>query len=896
MAKYYWIPYYFRLLAPTVASEVSSRQPVTENALIRNKLALAVVTISAIAALPAAGQGTLPQTIPTVDSVTVVPGPEYKAGWITRFLVGSGYRDLWTTPIRVPVLDLDRFAGGLTVRKQGSTGGQTWSLHMYGADGNEYLLRSLDKHVKLAAEVSSGTVAWLLRDQISAGFATGALVVAPLMRASGVLHEDVALVVLPDSPRLGQYRKQFAGLLVWVEGRARGPGGPEEIDPDAPGFAGASKIVKTEKMMKEISSSPDEHFDSRAYLTARLMDIVIGDWDRGHLQWWFARFGEKHDHLWRPVPHDRDWAFANHDGALYSLVRPNVPWFVKYQPHYPNLIGLESQAWGMDRRLLQDLERPVWDSTAAWLKAQLTDAVIDDAVAQLPPPEQKLYGERMRRALRGRRDALPWMAASFYKTVAGQADVHAVAVPSVIDITRRPDTIEIRMQANQETYYDRRFDVKTTREVRLYLDGGSDSVAVTGGGDGIMVRLVSGGNGNVLVDQDAAHAGPTQVYDGGHPVRVVHGSPLVDSRPYTAPTLGGTVVESNRQPADFLLRDAGSWCAPVSNGELSTYSGLTLETGFRCSGFGFRRIPYGIEQEGTVGYTIGPGGFVGNYRISVRATGGSPVWSLALHGTSSEYAWFYGIGNETPHHLPDDDFRARQSHFTATPTVTFVPTPNLTLTLGSGVRYWDTERRPLFFRKTQPYGSGAFGSVVGTVGAAFDTRTVNSTDTDHVRVEVSGRAVPDVWNATSTYGTAHAEASAFLVLRPLPTQPYLRVRVGGDKLWGTAPFQDLPSVGGTYTVRGYFNGRFTGDAAVYNQTELFIPLFTVNVIAPAAFGVMGLNDVGRVFAAGDHSSAWHDGIGGGVWTAFLRNQYVLTLTAVHGSERTVISGGFGVGW
>jgi hypothetical protein len=860
--------------------------------LTRYKLALAVVAVSFLSALPATSQ------TPTTDSATVVPGPEYKGGWFTRFLVGSGYRDLWTTPIRVPVLDLDHFAGGLTVIKTGSSGGQTWSLHVRGADGNEYLLRSLDKHVKLAPEVSSGTVAWLLRDQISAGFATGALIVAPLMTAAGVLHEDPILVVLPDSPRLGQYRKQFAGLLVWVEGRARGAGGPDE-DADVQGFAGASKVVKTEKMMQEIRSNPDERFDSRGYLTARLMDMYIGDWDRGHLQWWFGRFGDKHDHLWRPIPHDRDWAFANHNGFIYSLIRPNVPWFVLYESKFPNPVGLESQAWGQDRRLLQDLERPVFDSTARWLQAQLTDSVIDYAIAQLPPPQQKLYGERMRKALRGRRDGLPALAAQYFGVMAGQADVHAVGVPSLITITRHPDALDITMRTRDgdaETYYQRRFDRASTREVRLYMDGGPDSVAIAGAGDGIMVRLVSGADGDVLVDQHEPHAGPTQVYDGGHPVRVAQGSPLVDSRAWTPPKLPPTTLEPERQPGDFLLRDAGSWCAPISSGGAATGAGVTVETGLTCSGFGFRRIPFGIIQTGNVGYTFGPGGFLGNYTVSVKATGGSPVWTLALAGTSAQYAWFYGIGNETPHHLPDDEFRARQADITALPSVAFLPSTHMTITLGSGVRYWDTERHPLFFRETQPYGSGAFGTVEGTVDAVFDTRETNGADTNHVRAEISGRAVPDAWNSNSTYGSAHAEVSGFAVLRAIPTQPYLHVRIGGDKLWGTAPFEDLPFVGGTTTVRGYYSGRFTGDAAVYNQSELYIPIFKVALVAPSTVGIMGLNDVGRVFADGQRSSAWHDGFGGGIWNAFLDNQYVITFTAVHGSERTIFSGGFGLVW
>ena len=32
----------------------------------------------------------------------VAPGPQFKAGAVHRLFLGSDYRDLWTTPIRVP--------------------------------------------------------------------------------------------------------------------------------------------------------------------------------------------------------------------------------------------------------------------------------------------------------------------------------------------------------------------------------------------------------------------------------------------------------------------------------------------------------------------------------------------------------------------------------------------------------------------------------------------------------------------------------------------------------------------------------------------------------------------------------------------------------------------------
>ena len=50
------------------------------------------------------------------DSVDVVAGADYVAGGFHRFLLGGRYRRLWAAPIRVPVLNLERFAGGLTPR------------------------------------------------------------------------------------------------------------------------------------------------------------------------------------------------------------------------------------------------------------------------------------------------------------------------------------------------------------------------------------------------------------------------------------------------------------------------------------------------------------------------------------------------------------------------------------------------------------------------------------------------------------------------------------------------------------------------------------------------------------------------------------------------------------
>ncbi len=95
---------------------------------VRQKLCHAGLLLGLILATPLSGQ----------DSVTVVAG-DYSAGWLKRLFFGSDYRDLWTTPIQVPYLDLHSYAGGLTPVRTGGFG-QTISLHFRGADGKRYVL------------------------------------------------------------------------------------------------------------------------------------------------------------------------------------------------------------------------------------------------------------------------------------------------------------------------------------------------------------------------------------------------------------------------------------------------------------------------------------------------------------------------------------------------------------------------------------------------------------------------------------------------------------------------------------------------------------------------------------------------------------------------------------
>jgi hypothetical protein len=298
-------------------------------------------------------------------------------------------------------LDLDAVGDGLTPIRTGGFG-QSVSLHFRGADGRRYVVRSVDKDPtkRLIPELKNTFVESIIQDQISALHPTGALVVDPLLEAAGILHATHRLVVIPNSPRLGEFRDEFAGMLGMLLLH------PDEGADNTPGFAGSRRISGTEGFLEQLERGPCDRVDARAFLIARLFDFVIGDKDRHAGQWRWARYPEGACGVWRPIPEDRDQAFVDFDGVLMWATRRVRPQQVSFGAEYPGVKGLTFNGWEVDRELLVELERPVWDSLATALADQLTDATIDAAVRRLPPEHYRLTGAFLARALKARRDAL----------------------------------------------------------------------------------------------------------------------------------------------------------------------------------------------------------------------------------------------------------------------------------------------------------------------------------------------------------------------------------------------------------------------------------------------------------------------------------------------------------
>jgi hypothetical protein len=790
------------------------------------------------------------------DSVVIVAGAQYGARGLHRFLLGDGYRDLWTAPMVATVLDLRTFAGGLRPLKVGG-GFQTRSLRLVTPDGAEWVFRSVAKADVMVQPQFRGTVVnAIIADQISASHPASALVAARLLDAAGVLHATPVLAVMPDDSLLGEFRKEFAGRLGMLE---ESPGKPRHHS----GFAGAVAIIDSDTLLALLNRDPEERIDAPALLAARLMDMLFGDWDRHQGQWKWARLQESPRTAWLPVPRDRDKAFISHGGILLKLAGLALPNVIAFTGSYPGMRSLTKNSLEFDRRLLGGLEKPAWDSVAADLVRRITDSVIDDAVRALPP-EYAPSEPRLALALKLRRDSLPRVADRFYALIAAVADIHATDAPDRATVTRVDDRfVEVRLESGNGTpYFLRRFDGTETGEIRIYLHGGGDTAVVTGNvRTSIPIRIIGGNGANRLIDssrvgrsRDRAH-----LYDAGTVEGVGYGPDTLFNREPSLREFGELVPQG---------RDRGGQLGPTAGFAHNRDLGLVPSLGVARARYGFGRRPYSSRVALDAEYATNVGGF----RIGVTADQrleGSPVHFLASAGMSElAVINFHGFGNATPD-SGTAYFEVRQRQWQFHPAVALALGPRTDLSLGPVVQYSVTDSTPNRFVSTaRPYGFGRFGQAGLRLSLQHDTRDDARNPRRGLLAVLTTSFFPAVWDARRTFGDITAGTTAYLTF-PIPAHPTLVLGAGAKRVFGTYPFHEAAFLGGQETLRSLDAERYAGDASVYGTAELRVLLARFAFILPMNVGVFGVLDAGRVYVDGASPGGWHTARGVGFWVGVL---------------------------
>ena len=906
--------------------------------------AAGAATASTLLALPLDSEAqvrrdTLADTAKAGGVVTIVPGPTYGAGSFTRSILGAGWRDVWLTPVTVPVLDLGAYSGGLEIDKRGG-GFQTITLHMTEKDGwREYRFRSVDKFPMLRLpRTLQGTMAGnIIQDQTASLFPAGPLLAPPFVEAIGGLHVVPKLYVMPDDPRLGQHREAFAGMLGTMELKG------EEAPDDKPGFAGSRKIKDTDKFFADLSESREHRVDEHEFLAVRLVDFLINDGDRTPDNYDWARFDRDGGYLWRPISRDRDRAFTDASGLLNQLiVRRFYPKFTAFTTKY-SLRGLMSSSHIFDRRLLQRLTAQDFEQVAKRVQAVVSDSVIEAAIAALPSEwrEKTDADDRIRTTLIARRAMLPEAALAFYEKLAGEPDIHLTNDNERVSVERHPDgrvtvivpgrparivatapetpnpgggatrtmggTIDLR-GAEAPPFYQRTFLPDETNEIRVYLGKGDDVAVVHGAAtDKIIVRLIGDAGADFFAD--SAGGGATYFYDSeGDNVFIKARGTQVSEKTWDAPE-----PVFGFSPGTAWRPDWGKskgWRPVVQHLQ---GAGIVLGVGPRFRSYGFRRLPYlwDVKTAFLVGTRNGRMGLTADADYHAE---NSPL-ALTVDARLSQLNAFrfYGYGNDTPNvgdlslveqnvasiepslvwHLGWRARDSKQGNIIVRDDSTEGQPPGMRPMVGE-LRFgtlvsWNDPVPELGAPLLAPgvMGGDSFGHVGFRLGVELEATDHDAVPTRGWSFRATAAGYPEVWDVPSAFGTMTATGAAYLPLGNGGTN--VALRAGGMLAGGDFPAQYAAYVGSS-TLRGYRNRRFAGDAAATGTTELRVPVGTLNFIVRSKVGVLGLADIGRVWFDGQSEGGWHTGVGGGIWLSAL-GKVVSAQYAVGETGRFYLKGG-----
>ncbi|MGI9548296.1 MAG: metallophosphoesterase [Flavobacteriaceae bacterium] len=825
----------------------------------------------------------LEKDFPATKTASIFTKEETEYSNFYKWLWGERYRDLYSTPVKVPTVDLDTLYGGLKpIRKGGGT--QSVSLRMENPEGQEYVLRALRKNAAqfIQAEAfqerfvrreleETGTES-LVMDVFTGSHPYVPFILADLSDAVGIFHTNPKLYYVPRQNALGKYFKEFGDALYMIEERTTDGHG------DKASFGYSNEMISTFDMIDKLHKDEENRVDEVAYVRARLFDMLIGDWDRHDDQWRWAEFKEDGYNIYRPVPRDRDQPFSiMDDGFLIGLgtsLIQGIRILNSYDEDIKDIKYASLSAFPLDVALMQRADKAIWDEQATYITSRITDEVIDRAFNGLPDEVKDESVDEIKLKLKGRRANLKKISDSYYEVVNKYAMIKGTDKDDWFDIERMPfgktkvTGYRIKDGKKADIIHERVYDREHTKEIWLYAMDDDDYIQVSGEGDHLIkLRLIGGSNNDTYDIQNGQKA---HIYD-------------FKNKPNEFVTNKGrkhirNEYEDNNYYYEKPKHNNNS-ILPVIG--FNPDDGLLLGLSDTYTTNGFERNPFTSRHQISGAYFFATSGFafryngefanvVGELNLDVRGTWTSPSFSIN----------FFGFGNSTPNPQVEDEENFdldynRVKLGTLKGYLGLVwrgdnngkilfgaryETVDLQITEGRFIEAYDmavpqltknnffTAEATYHFRNLDVPSFPTLG-LEASLRTGFTSNVDNSNSfgflipkiTFHHKVIPSGRLV---FNTTSK---AHINFS--------------------DEL----EFYQAASIGGSDGLRGYRNQRFTGKNSFYQSSNLLFNFGSRKTnILPVDVGILGGFDVGRVWVDNSfvldpsfNGESWNTSAGGG---------------------------------
>ena len=835
----------------------------------------------------------LARTFP--DSVTVAPATYFLAGGLKRFLIGANYRKEWAAPVRVKVFDL---TGWKPLQRGGGT--ETRSLRLENAAGTQYVLRGVEKYITDAALpqalVGAAFVKDVVTDGVSASYPYAALSIPPLANALKVPHASPVLVFVPDDPRLGKFRSDFANVFCFLEEREPGNG---------------KKTYSTPDMEGKLQEDNDNTIDQRKVLQARLLDMFVMDFDRHEDQWRWEADDNGKGKTFSPVPRDRDQPFFINQGLIPRFAGSDwvSPQLQGFRSKARNIRTYNYNARNFDHNYLNELTEKEWREMSEAVLAKMTDSLIDYALSLQPAPVHSYALASIVAKLKARRQYYVEEMMTYYRFLAEVVSIYGSDKREWFDIERRgSDSVTVTVYKinkdgeHNKILYKRTFRAGETREIRLYGRGGDDVFHTYGAGGGsIVIRLIGGPGKDLFFTEAKTPAGKTRIYDLREKEREDTGKAQVrgDSVETAFAGTGARRVFLSGDPAVNSVNRLGfkyNVLAPLLDVAYNPDDGVFLGLQFHYTVQGFHKEPYKQLHILSLDHSLATKAYAFKYSFeSIHAVGSADLLVHVDIRAPENTVNFFGFGNETLYEKGTKDgvryYRARYNSYEADMQLR-KRLGALSVAAGPAFEYFTMDSADNAGRYIDQFGVNGLSRsdlyrdrvyAGGRLTAVIDNRNDKVMPSRGIFWQNQFSSYGGLNDASHPYSKLNSSLALYTSFST-KADLVLATRVGWGRTFGQYEFYEAQTLGSLEDLRGYRKYRFTGNEEFFHNFDVRVKLAEFQTyLFPGSLGLQFFNDIGRVWQQGQSSEEWHDGYGGGIWISPLRRM-VLSACYAEGTD------------
>ena len=815
--------------------------------------------------------------IDVVDNVsnTTRASEKYHSTAWKKFWMGSGYRDAWSASVQAPLLNIDEYDGGLEAYAIGG-GLQTMSVKFKSENGKKYAFRALDKQPEksLNEVLQKSVYKNITQELITTMHPYAPLVAHELMEETDIIHIKPELYILDKNHGLAAKYNPYIGKIGTLEEKPKGKGKNRE------GFYGADKVVSSYEMLLDLRKSLKSKMDKLAYAKARLMDMYIGDWDRHEDNWKWAMYKEDGQHIYKPIPKDRDHTFSHWTGLIPNIADVVVMNAEDFNYTFGNLRQLNFKARFLDRQLALELDQASWLEAVEYIQSKMTDDVIDRAITKFPKEVRDMHGATIAAKLKSRREDLPRAMKEYYAELNNEVQIRASNKKDYVKIKRLENgDVQVNLyhlkkdKSLGKSFYERIFEYGIVNCIYIFGLDGKDVFEIEGNVErSIRVEIIGGNGVDKIIDNATVSKGGNSVvvFDTFEEDEISMADNVKIKRP-------SHVAHYDPYTFDF------NWFIPSASIRRSSGNGWGV-------GLGASYLTRGFNKDGFVNrYDIKALYYpeIGAYRIDGKYTrnqaiGLSDFFVKSRFTTlNDKFPFFYGIGNDTQFNRSErrELNRIDYNYFDVAVGLarTFYGKSSWTNTLEiEHHKVTNFEDEEVISPTLKGFGEQSFLGARSSLILDFTDRSFYPLDGSHFLLELNTRSSND-GDLSANIDTKFTHYKT--------VDLGIKFTLAGSVLYrqaiGDVNFYHMSTLGSQTNFRGYTRNRFIDRYAFLYNTELRMNLGHIQTpLIRFYVGVFGYFDSGQVWSDSSEflQNDWNNSYGGGFFISPGWEQFAITFT------------------